>query len=68
VVYAAVGERAVDYFKAPTLDARIRVWRGDLELAEADAPGLPLTAQLRDELEAFERQRTASHGRLAPAG
>jgi (p)ppGpp synthase/HD superfamily hydrolase len=68
VVYAAVGERAVDYFKAPTLDARIRIWRGDLELAAEGTPNLPLTAQFRDELEAFERQRTASRRRVAAAG
>jgi (p)ppGpp synthase/HD superfamily hydrolase len=68
VVYAAVGERAVDYFKAPTLDARIRIWRGDLELAEEGAPTLPLTTQFRGELEAFERQRTASRRRVAAAG
>jgi (p)ppGpp synthase/HD superfamily hydrolase len=67
VVYAAVGEHAVDYFKAPTLDARIRVWRGDLELAEEDARDLPLTAQFRDELDAFERQRSASQRRVATA-
>jgi (p)ppGpp synthase/HD superfamily hydrolase len=68
VVYAAVGERAVDYFKAPTLDARIRIWRGDLELAEGDAADLPLTAQFRDELDAFERQRTSGQRRVATAG
>jgi (p)ppGpp synthase/HD superfamily hydrolase len=68
VVYAAVGERAVDYFKAPTLDARIRVWRGDLELAADQAPELALTAQLRDELDAFESQRGARPSRVASAG
>jgi (p)ppGpp synthase/HD superfamily hydrolase len=68
VVYAAVGEDAVDYFKAPTLDARIRIWRGDLELAEERVPDLALTPQFRDELEAFERQRTASRRRVATAG
>jgi (p)ppGpp synthase/HD superfamily hydrolase len=68
VVYAAVGEHAVDYFKAPTLDARIRIWRGDLELAERDAQGLPLTAQFRDALEAFERQRATSRGTVTAAG
>jgi guanosine-3',5'-bis(diphosphate) 3'-pyrophosphohydrolase len=68
VVYAAVGEDAVDYFKAPTLDARIRIWRGDLELAEERVPDLALTPRFRDELEAFERQRTASRRRVAAAG
>jgi (p)ppGpp synthase/HD superfamily hydrolase len=60
VVYGAVGERAVEYFKAPTLDARIRIWRGDLELALEQAPELALTAQLGDELDAFESQRGAA--------
>jgi (p)ppGpp synthase/HD superfamily hydrolase len=68
VVYSAVGERAVDYFKAPTLDARIRVWRGDLELAATEPGDLPLTAQLRDELEAFEAQRRLAPSRVAAAG
>jgi (p)ppGpp synthase/HD superfamily hydrolase len=68
VVYRAVGEHAVDYFKAPTLDARIRVWRGDLELASERAPELPLTAQFRDELDAFEVQRAARPQRVASAG
>jgi (p)ppGpp synthase/HD superfamily hydrolase len=68
VVYAAVGEDAVDYFKAPTLDARIRIWRGDLELAQQRVPDLALTAQFSDELDAFERQRIASRRRVAAAG
>ena len=68
VVYRAVGERAVEYFKAPTLDARIRIWRGDLELASERAPELALTAQLRDELTAFESQRGARPSRVASAG
>lgn len=68
VVYAAVGERAVDYFKAPTLDARIRVWEGDLELAERDAPELSLTPRFRRELEAFRAQRRAPDRRLTTAG
>jgi GTP pyrophosphokinase len=67
VVYAAVGERAVDYFKAPTLDARIRAWEGDLALAERDAPDLPLTPRFRDEFEAFESQRVAARRRFATA-
>jgi guanosine-3',5'-bis(diphosphate) 3'-pyrophosphohydrolase len=68
VVYAAVGERAVDYFKAPTLDARIRVWEGDLELGERDAPDLSLTPRFRRELEAFRAQRRAPDRRLTTAG
>ena len=64
VVYRAVGERAVEYFKAPTLNARIRVWAGDLELAEREAPELSLTGRFRKELGAFEAQRTQA----APQG
>jgi (p)ppGpp synthase/HD superfamily hydrolase len=67
VVYEAVGERAVEYFKAPSLEARIRVWRGDLELAEHGAPDNPLTTRLRRELRAFERQRVAELRGLATA-
>jgi (p)ppGpp synthase/HD superfamily hydrolase len=67
VVYAAVGERAVEYFKAPTLDARIRVWEGDLELAERVAPELSLTPRFRRELEAFEGQRDSEQRGLTTA-
>jgi (p)ppGpp synthase/HD superfamily hydrolase len=67
VVYAAVGERAVGYFKAPTLDARIRAWDGDLALAERDAPELPLTPRFHEEFEAFESQRVAARRRFATA-
>jgi guanosine-3',5'-bis(diphosphate) 3'-pyrophosphohydrolase len=67
VVYAAVGERAVEYFKAPTLDARIRVWEGDLELAERVAPELSLTPRFRRELEAFEGQRDPEQQGLTAA-
>jgi hypothetical protein len=68
VVYAAVGERAVDYFKAPTLDARIRVWDGDLELAESRVAELSLTPRFRHELEAFKGQRVGATRRLTTAG
>jgi (p)ppGpp synthase/HD superfamily hydrolase len=64
-VYAAIGERAVERFKAPTIDARVRVWQGDLEMAERFAPDCGLTAQLRTELAAFEHE-LAAH-RRAPA-
>ncbi len=56
-VYAEVGERAVDHFKAPTLDARVRAWNGDLEMAERVAPDFALVDRLRDELSAFEAER-----------
>jgi HD domain len=58
-VYAEVGEEAVEYFKAPTLDARVRAWRGDLAMVEAAAPGGRLVEQFRDELAAFEAERDA---------
>jgi (p)ppGpp synthase/HD superfamily hydrolase len=57
LVYAQIGERAVEHFKAPTLDARVRVWRGDLEMVERLVPELELTRQLRTELEVFEAER-----------
>ena len=64
VVYAEIGERAVEYFKAPTLDARIRAWHGDLELAEAAGGDRALTARFRAELEAFEDQRASRPDRV----
>ncbi len=57
LVYVEVGERAVEFFKAPTLDARFRAWRADLEMGERVAPRLRLNALLRQELEQFERER-----------
>ena len=57
MVYAEVGERAVEFFKAPTLAARVRAWHADLEMGEAVAPQLRLNAYLRQELEQFERER-----------
>ena len=56
-VYSEVGESSVEFFKAPTLDARIRAWRADLEMGERVAPDLSLNAHLRRELEQFERER-----------
>jgi guanosine-3',5'-bis(diphosphate) 3'-pyrophosphohydrolase len=56
-VYAKVGEDAVEYFKAPTLDARIRAWRDDLTMVQAADPGQRLLDQLREELAAFEAER-----------
>jgi (p)ppGpp synthase/HD superfamily hydrolase len=55
--YAEVGERAVDHFKAPTLDARIRAWRDDLKMVERIAPHFALNGSLRDELGGFEAER-----------
>lgn len=56
-VYAEVGEGSVEFFKAPTLDARVRAWRADLEMGERVAPQRSLNAHLRRELEQFERER-----------
>jgi len=57
LVYAEVGERAVEFFKAPTLAARVRAWHADLEMGERVAPQLTFNALLRRELERFERER-----------
>jgi (p)ppGpp synthase/HD superfamily hydrolase len=56
-VYAQRGEDAVQYFKAPTLDARIRAWREDLETVEDAAPSPGLVDRFRRELESFEADR-----------
>jgi (p)ppGpp synthase/HD superfamily hydrolase len=56
-VYAELGEDAVEHFKAPTLDARVRAWRSDLEMVEDAAPSLDLVGQLRVELGRFEHDR-----------
>ena len=68
VVYAEVGERAVEFFKAPTLDARIRAWHADLEMGERIAARLRLTARLRRELERFERERLGEPPGIAGDG
>ena len=56
-VYSEVGEASVEFFKAPTLDARIRAWRADLEMTERISPDTNLNAILRAELEQFEAER-----------
>jgi (p)ppGpp synthase/HD superfamily hydrolase len=55
--YAMLGEGAIDHFKAPTIDARVRAWREDLEMVESLAPELGLIPRMRRELEAFESGR-----------
>ena len=57
VVYTEVGERSVEFFKAPTLAARVRAWQSDLEMGERVATRLTLNARLREELEQFESER-----------
>ena len=62
LVYAEVGERAVEFFKAPTLGARVRAWHADLEMGERVAPKLRFNSWLRQELEQFERERRSQPG------
>ena len=57
VVYTEVGERSVEFFKAPTLAARVRAWQADLEMGERVTPRLRLNARFREELEQFESER-----------
>lgn len=64
-VYSEVGENSVQFFKAPSLDARIRAWRADLEMAEQVAPELSLNPILRRQLEQFEGERD-SHAEPPP--
>lgn len=56
-VYSEVGESSVEFFKAPTLDIRVRAWRADLEMSESVAPDIGLNSILRAELDQFERER-----------
>jgi hypothetical protein len=67
-VYAELGEDAVEHFKAPTLDARIRAWHGDLEMVEDAAPSVGLVVQFRVELERFEADRERARVPSARAG
>lgn len=65
-VYARVGEDAAEHFKAPTIDARVRVWHGDLRMLGRVASDCGLLGDLRTELAAFASERTrASRGALA---
>jgi (p)ppGpp synthase/HD superfamily hydrolase len=66
LVYAEIGERSVEFFKAPTLAARFRAWRADLEMAERVAPGARLNERLRRELDDFERERRRSAAAAGP--
>ena len=62
-VYSEVGEDSVRFFKAPSLEARIRAWWADLKMGESTAPDLSLNADFRWELEQFEAER---RGRARP--
>jgi (p)ppGpp synthase/HD superfamily hydrolase len=66
-VYSEMGEAAVEYFKAPTLDARIRAWRADLEMAERVAPALPMNGCLSSQLSQFVDQRRSAVRRVSTA-
>ncbi len=66
-VYSEVGESSVRFFKAPTLDARFRAWRADLEMGERVAPGLSLNPILREELDQFEAERGRHDPGISPA-
>ena len=58
-LYASEGEAAAAKFKAP-IDVRVRLWRGDLELAERLVPEFGLVAELRSELDAFDAERATT--------
>ena len=58
-LYAEVGERAAERFKAP-LDLRSRLWLEDAELAERALPGTELATDLRAEATGFARDRAAA--------
>ena len=59
-VYSEVGERSVEFFRAPTLAARLRAWRADLEMGDRAAPQLELNRRFREELEQFEIELRSS--------
>ena len=65
-VYSEVGEASVEFFKAPTLDARIRAWQADLEMSESVAPDMVFNRILRAELERFEGDRDGRSDRVRP--
>jgi (p)ppGpp synthase/HD superfamily hydrolase len=64
VLYARLGEDAIDLHKAPSLDLRIRAWWQDLEMVDRVAPGLALADGLRAGLGAFEAERAAAAERV----
>jgi (p)ppGpp synthase/HD superfamily hydrolase len=56
-LYGEIGERVKERESAPDLETRVRLWRGDVEMAQRAAPELPLTAELERELATFEAER-----------
>ncbi len=60
VVYSEVGERSVEFFKAPTLAARLRAWKADLEMGERAAPRMAPNRRFRRQLEQFEGELPSS--------
>ena len=67
-LYADVGERAGERFKAPTLDDRVTAWRRDTAMGARMVPGLALTRELRGELDAFEAERAVRRGTVSSGG
>jgi len=55
-----MGEAAAGRFKAP-IDVRVALWREDLEMLGRIVPELPIVAELRTELDAFEAMRPGAH-------
>jgi (p)ppGpp synthase/HD superfamily hydrolase len=58
-LYAEQGEEATGLHKAPTLDDRVAAWRADAAMAAEVAPELEFLDELRETLDAFERERRA---------
>ena len=56
------GEDAAASSYSVPLDVRIRAWREDLAMASGLIPGFPPLDELRAELDALERDRSAGHG------
>ncbi len=57
-LYSEAGEAAVEERLPVSLDARMDLWQRDLAMLESMSPGLELTSDLRDELDAFEAERS----------
>jgi (p)ppGpp synthase/HD superfamily hydrolase len=66
-IYRVHGEGAIDLHKAPTLDLRVAAWRLDADLAGELGDPRP-AAELRDELERFERRRLQEVASAQEAG
>ncbi len=58
-LYAAEGEAAADKFNT-SLEIRIRLWRGDVDMGKRRLADSGLLAALRSELDAFDAERVTS--------